>query len=405
MRAKKTERDKLIHRRKAMLATVITGWLLASASVTGISYSGTNASASAPVRQTKENAHSLSPQARARIRRAMAAVGLVLVRGSGEEMPPRPRGSAVVIHEDGIVVTNYHVIAQDKLPRLYDEIFFALPQDGAITKADAPAYLLKTILVNKEMDLALLRITSAGASNASAEDISLPTVELGDSRVIRELDDLVIIGYPEKGGTTVTVNSGTVEGRDILENWIKTDARLIRGNSGGAAVDSEGRLIGIPTKVVVDRQPIDKNGDGFPDGYNTLGAIGYLRPSHLVASMLAQVRNQYGTRSRATAQDAPHVAQSPELLNVRGLVKAADDGKPVAGVAIGLVAEGEAEVSAKNILTWGYSNPDGVFQLNKLVPPGRYTLKAKTFGYEIYTTQVEINKDRTEMVIELRRSR
>jgi S1-C subfamily serine protease len=386
-----------------MLAAVITSWLLASASLTGISYGGANASASASLWQIKENAHSLSPQARARIRRAMDAVGLVLVRGFGEEMPPRPRGSAVVIHQDGIVVTNYHVIAQDKSARVYDEIFFALPQDGAITKAETPAYQLKTVLVNKEMDLALLRITSAG--DETAENLSLPTVELGDSRVVRELDDLVIIGYPEKGGTTVTVNSGTVEGRDILENWIKTDARLIRGNSGGAAVDSEGRLIGIPTKVVVDRQPIDKNGDGFPDGYNALGAIGFLRPSHLVASMLAQVRNQHGIRSRVTAQDAPHIAQSPELLNVSGRVKAADDGKPVAGVAIGLVPEGETEVSSKNILTWGYSNPDGVFRLNKLVPPGRYTLKAKTFGYEIFTTEVEINKDRTEMIIELRRSR
>ena len=83
----------------------------------------------------------------------------------------------------------------------------------------------------------------------------MPAIEIADSRSVRELDDLAIIGYPEKGGSTVTVNLGTVEGKDILENWIKTDARLIHGNSGGAAVNSRGKLIGIPTKVVVDRQP------------------------------------------------------------------------------------------------------------------------------------------------------
>lgn len=403
MRVNETKHNNLIPVRKAMLAVVMTAWLLAFASVTCISTNSSNASATEA--QIKENAHSLSPQARARIRQAIAAVGLVLVRGYGEEMPPRPRGSAVVIHKDGIVVTNYHVIAQDKSTRLYDEIFFTLPQDGAIAASNAPAYRLKTVLVNKEMDLVLLRAMNTNDSDDIKNELSLPTVELGDSRVIRELDDLVIIGYPEKGGTTVTVNSGTVEGRDILENWIKTDARLIRGNSGGAAVDSDGRLIGIPTKVVVDRQPIDKDRDGFPDGYNTLGAIGFLRPAHLVASMLAQVRNQQaGIRGRETAHDMPRVASSPVLLNVSGMVRSADDGKPVAGVAIGLVAEGEAEVSAKNILTWGYSNPDGMFQLNKLVPPGTYTLKAKTFGYEIFTTEVEI-KDQTQMVIELKRSR
>ena len=91
-------------------------------------------------------------------------------------------------------------------------------------------------------------------------------------------------------------------------------------------------------------------------------------------------------------------------LTVSGIIRSAFDGKPIAGAAVGLVPLGTQEVSAKNILTWGYTNPEGRFQLNKLVPAGHYTLQAKTFGYEIFRRDVELNRNTAQLVIELRRS-
>ena len=350
--------------------------------------------AAAASTQSSKSSRGLSSEARSRIRQAISAVGLILVRnnGDGEGRGPRPRGSAVVVRQDGVIATNYHVVARDKSLELYDELFLALPDDGVLDISVPHLYRLKTVLVNKDLDLALLKIARDDGRYSAA----LPAIELGDSRAVRELDDLVIIGYPEKGGATVTVNSGTVEGKDVLENWIKTDARLIHGNSGGAAVNSEGKLIGIPTKVVVDRQPTDKNGDGFPDGFYTLGAVGFLRPSHIISAMLVQV----GSPERA---DSITDLTQPQLT-VSGIIRSAFDGKPIAGAAVGLVPLGTQEVSAKNILTWGYTNPDGRFQLNKLVPPGHYTLQAKTFGYEIFRRDVELNRKTEQLVIELRRS-
>src|SRR5215510_16165484 len=67
-----------------------------------------------------------SPEARARIRKAISAVGLVLVRNADDppERRPRPRGSAVVVRPDGVVVTTHHVTPRDTSDRLYDEIYF-----------------------------------------------------------------------------------------------------------------------------------------------------------------------------------------------------------------------------------------------------------------------------------------
>jgi S1-C subfamily serine protease len=354
--------------------------------------------------QANRKNRGLSPEARSHIRQAMAAVGLILVRNNTDpaEKGPRPRGSAVVVRQDGVIATNFHVIARDKSVELYDEIYLSLPVNGVVTPSASRLHRLKTVLINKELDLAILKIADDSIASGQSS-IALPTIEMGDSRAVRELDDLVIIGYPEKGGFSVTVSPGTVEGKDILENWIKTDARLIHGNSGGAAVNGEGKLIGIPTKVVVDKQPTDKDGDGFPDGFYTLGAVGFLRPSHIIASMLAQVSDIEMKAHKGQAAD-PRMATTLPQLAVSGVVKSALNGKPIAGAAVGLTPLGTQEASAKNILTWGYTDADGQFRMNKLVPPGRYTLQAKTFGYEIVRRDIELSRENTQLQIELRRS-
>src|SRR5262249_61104526 len=109
---------------------------------------------------------------------------------------------------------------------------------------------------------------------------------LGEAHSLNLLDDLIIIGFPQTGGLSATVNTGVVEGKDEVNHWLKTDARFIHGNSGGAAINAKGELIGIPTKVIVDTKRIDKDGDGFPDEEVPIGAVGFLRPAYLIKEMI-----------------------------------------------------------------------------------------------------------------------
>jgi S1-C subfamily serine protease len=335
----------------------------------------------------------LSPDARGRVRKAVAAVGLILVRNFGDNSNPRPRGSGVVVRADGVVATNNHVITDRKSNSAYDEIFFAPSSEGGDAARSKP-FLLKTLLVDKDSDLALLRVERGGELKPAA----LPFVEMGDSKSAQLLDELVIIGFPEKGGTTVTLSQGVIEGKDILGNWIKTDARVIHGNSGGAAVNAEGKLIGIPTKVEADDQEIDRDGDGFPDARRRYGAVGFLRPAHLVAAMIAQLDNQGVT---AGGNPVPNRMTAPAGILIKGVVRSAASGKPLAGVLVGLVPLGTVKVSEASLLTWGSSGADGVYKLNKPVPPGKYTLKAKALGHAAYSRDVEISQGDTQLVIEM----
>ena len=347
--------------------------------------------------QNSNRGESLSVESRKLVRQAVACTGLISGRNSSDQGQPRPRGSAVMVRSDGVLVTNAHVIVNTRTNRPYDDLFLSLSSDGETTSQPA-RYHVTLLLMNNDYDLALLRVDSDPAGKPLAKSFTFPSIELGDSKKIKLLDDLFIIGFPEKGGTSVTVNRGVVEGKDILGNWIKTDARVIHGNSGGAAVNSEGRLIGIPTKVVADEQGVDTNGDGFPDNYRRYGAVGFLRPAHLVAELLAKLEN-VGENNVSTY--GPRQIDAAVLITVRGMVKSAANGKPIAGALVGLVPLGETDVTEQTLLTWGSTNSEGAFKLNRQVPPGKYTLKAKALARQVYTRDVEITAGASLLIIEM----
>ncbi|MEN3334343.1 MAG: serine protease DegQ [Blastocatellia bacterium] len=376
---------------------------------------GCTAYAQKPKSQSNVEKREMSAEARVRIRKAIDAVGLILVRNAGDptDAGPRARGSAVVVRQDGVVVTNYHVITHDQSDRLFDEIFFIPSSRNAALPTSARRYRLEVVVINKSNDLALLRVVTE--NQPAARLLAWPTIEFGNSRGVQLLDEVIIIGFPERGGATVTVNKGIVEGQDVLADWIKTDARLIHGNSGGAAVDGEGKLIGIPTKVIVDKQPVDKDGDGFPDDSTTFGAVGFLRPAYLIPPMLMRLqtvelarKNSAVSTSKAQKPKAAAVKNEPQsitpgtLVVVRGIIKSALDEKPIAGARVGVVALGVQEVTAKNLLTWGGTNADGQFEMNRPMPLGHYTLKVKAIGYEAFSMDFEVGQHAEQLVIKLR---
>jgi len=140
-------------------------------------------------------------------------------------------GSAVVIDDEGYLVTNYHVVAGAS------EIRVQLT-DGRIADPILVGY-------DAETDLALLKV--------ELDDV--PSILLGRSDQLRIGDVVLAIGNPY--GLTKTVTQGIVSatGRGLLqlmtfENFIQTDAAVNEGNSGGALVNSLGQLVGINTAVL-----------------------------------------------------------------------------------------------------------------------------------------------------------
>ncbi len=161
------------------------------------------------------------------------------------ERVERSLGSGVIYDARGHVVTNFHVI--ERATQIHVQL-----KDGR----EAPATLVG---VDRDTDLAVLRI---GLS-------SLPAMPLGRSDQLRVGEPVLAIGNPIGLGQTVTqgIVSATGRGRlgvSTFENFIQTDAAINFGSSGGALVDSSGRLVGLNTAIAGRTLGIEGIGFAIP---------------------------------------------------------------------------------------------------------------------------------------------
>ena len=215
-------------------------------------------------------------------------------------------GSGTIVDPRGIILTNCHVAnprAMGMPSPPADKLAIAITERS--DEAPVLTYIAEIVVQEPRLDLAILQI-SARMDGKSVSRLKLPTIPLGDSDEIELGDILSILGYPGIGGETVTFTSGSVSGfshqKDVTPGraWIKTDATIAGGNSGGTAVDGNGHLIGVPTQAAagtgvspVDARPVvDTNRDGRVDQRDTPMAIGGfingLRPVNLAKPLLAK---------------------------------------------------------------------------------------------------------------------
>lgn len=233
---------------------------------------------------------------------ARATVQIMALVRVGDGFQSVWSGSGSIIDPGGLVLTNAHVV--DMRFDEFTDIGVAL-----IERADqAPdlTYLAEIVAIDYNLDLAVIQIRSDLEGNSVS--LNLPSVSLGDSDQVELGGTLRILGYPGIGGQTITFTTGAISGF-ILERgiegraWIKTDATIAGGNSGGMAVDDQGRLIGIPTRAssgdeqadIVDcRAVADTNRDGVINDDDTCvplgGFINGLRPVNLALPIIEAAR-------------------------------------------------------------------------------------------------------------------
>lgn len=148
----------------------------------------------------------------------------------GRTQPENSLGSGVIVSENGLILTNNHVVSTA------DDIEVAL-SDGRKLSA-------KIVGTDPETDLALIKV----------EGTQLPAIKFSPKDKIDVGDVVLAIGNPFGVGQTVTQGIVSALGRNHLgintfENFIQTDASINPGNSGGALVNTNGELVGINSAI------------------------------------------------------------------------------------------------------------------------------------------------------------
>ena len=142
-------------------------------------------------------------------------------------------GSGVIVHKDGYILTNAHVVANGKAESITVRLSNGENLQG------------KLLWTDQSLDLAIVKIEKEG----------LTTVALGDSDSVHVGDKAIAIGNPLGLDLQSTLTSGYISGlnrtvyvqKGVMTGLIQADAAINKGNSGGALLNAKGELIGINT--------------------------------------------------------------------------------------------------------------------------------------------------------------
>jgi serine protease Do len=207
-------------------------------------------------------------------------------RGNRRAAPSQQReqkeqslGSGVIVSADGYILSNNHVVEGA------DEVKVAL-------SGSDDEFIAKVIGTDPQSDISVLKIDAK----------NLPPITMTDSDHLQVGDIVLAVGNPFGVGQTVTMGIVSATGRGRFgivdyEDFIQTDAAINRGNSGGALVDAEGRLVGINTAII------------SPTG-GSIG-IGFAIPINMVRYVMdAVIREGKVTRGYLGIQLHPEISQS-----------------------------------------------------------------------------------------------
>jgi S1-C subfamily serine protease len=238
-----------------------------------------------------------------------------------EVYPSKDQGSGFLISQDGKILTNSHVVANER--------------QLEVTLSDQSHYKARLLSRDEANDVALLQIEPRK---------KLPTLRFGDSDALQVGQKVLAIGNPFGLDGTLTTGIVSSMGRTIrgendrtLEGLIQTDAAINPGNSGGPLLDSAGNVVGINTAII------------GPSGGNV--GIGFAMPINRAKLMLedfqaGRERPKLGVSVVPVAGDYADALRLPTQGGL--LVQEVEPGSPAAraGLRAGkeLVQIGNAEL-------------------------------------------------------------
>ncbi|MCP6718805.1 MAG: trypsin-like peptidase domain-containing protein [Patescibacteria group bacterium] len=177
-------------------------------------------------------------------------------RQKGVEKKEVGGGTGFIISEDGMVLTNKHVVLDKEA-------------DYTILTSDGKRFSAQVLARDLAQDIAILKIKQEIINDDQGETIlkPFPKVKLGDSdkiqigqtvvaigNVLARYQNTVSVGIVSGLGRTITASGGGFY--ETLEDVIQTDAAINRGNSGGPLLNLKGQVIGINTAVDIQGQNI-----------------------------------------------------------------------------------------------------------------------------------------------------
>lgn len=268
-------------------------------------------------------------------------------------------GSGTIINKDGYILTNYHCVGEST--GLYNsEGYVAIAFTDDVRQNSQPQYFAQYRYGVEYLDLAVVKIVSdINGKEVSGKDLNLSPITLGDSDALSMGDGVNILGYPGVGGDTITFTAGKISGfldedYDNETDWIKTDAFINHGNSGGTAINDKGEMVGIPTAKNVD---VDSD------------LMFLLKPVNLAFPIIEEALAQGDdvTLPQPSVEPDPGPGETTTILDVYGRIVDAYTGEPISGAFFIILQPGVTceefynNMDESMVVSVGETYTDGLF--------------------------------------------
>jgi len=178
------------------------------------------------------------------------------LREKGTEKVEVGGGTGFIVSEDGLILTNKHVVIDDEA-------------EYTVFTNDGEKFPARVLAKDPYQDVAIIKIDQENNLDEEGNPVfvKFPVLTLGDSDNIQTGQTVIAIGNALAEFKN-TVSSGVISGLgrkitasggdfvETLEDVIQTDAAINKGNSGGPLLNLKGEVIGINTAIANDAQSI-----------------------------------------------------------------------------------------------------------------------------------------------------
>ncbi len=166
-------------------------------------------------------------------------------RQRGTEKREIGAGTGFIISEDGMILTNKHVVLDENA-------------QYTVFTVDGKKYPAKVLARDPIRDIAILKITSSKKFKplklGDSDKIQIGQTVIAIGNALGEFKNTVSVGVVSGLGRTITASGGGII--ETIEDVIQTDAAINKGNSGGPLLNLKGEVIGINTATVMGAENI-----------------------------------------------------------------------------------------------------------------------------------------------------
>lgn len=279
-------------------------------------------------------------------------------------------GSGVIIDPRGIIVTSRSVVFAKGSSKEFPEIWAGLLDTKRGSLRPNQAYRLRVIVNDEKQDLVLLKIETRNDAQ------KFPTMLFGETGNLRYGQDLKVIGFMQANGTSLSTAEVSFLDYDDNEDLLKVEGQLLKGIAGGAVVDRNGKLIGIPTRAAVSQAVPFFNQDGEQVGQIAIEEVGLIIPVEAIQEYIRSVPNLMSFTIPSDMRKS---------VIIEGAVTDKQTNEPIVRATVGILIPNNNSrqyIENDELIAYARTDARGKFKLNRKLKPGVYSVKVVHQDYK-----------------------